>query len=110
MSNDNSISLNKFISDTGICSRREADRWIEAGRIQLNGIIAQKGNRVALGDSVLVDGKPLKSKPKPVYIAYHKPVGVTSTTDQRDPTNIIDAVKFPQRIFPIGRLDKDSEG
>ncbi|MEN0005357.1 MAG: S4 domain-containing protein, partial [Bacteroidota bacterium] len=107
---DNSISLNKYISSTGICSRREADRWIEAGRVQLNGQKAQKGNRVAPGDRVLVDGKPLRKKPKPIYIALHKPPGITSTTDRRDKDNIIDFVGHPQRIFPIGRLDKPSTG
>jgi 23S rRNA pseudouridine2604 synthase len=107
---DNSISLNKFISSTGICSRREADRWIEAGRVRINGEVASKGNRVQEGDQVLVDGKPLKSKPRYVYIALHKPPGITSTTDRKDKDNIIDFVRHPQRIFPIGRLDKASTG
>ncbi len=108
--NDSTISLNKFISSTGICSRREADRWIEAGRVKLNGTVAQKGNRVGEGDEVTIDGKPLKSKPQPVYIALNKPEGITCTTDRRDPDNIIDFVGHPQRIFPIGRLDKPSSG
>lgn len=103
-------SLNKFISATGICSRREADTWIEAGRVKINGETAQKGNRVGEGDHVTVDGKPLKKKPRPVYIALHKPPGITSTTDRRDRDNIIDFVGHPQRIFPIGRLDKASSG
>lgn len=110
MSTQPSKSLNKFIAETGICSRREADRFIEAGRVKLNGKIAQKGNRVEAGDKVLLDNKPLKNKPKFIYLAYHKPVGVTSTTDRKDPSNILDALNFPKRIFPIGRLDKDSEG
>ncbi|MEM1123066.1 MAG: pseudouridine synthase, partial [Bacteroidota bacterium] len=110
MTNDNSTSLNKFISQTGICSRREADRWIEAGKVKINGVVAQKGNRVGENDQVTVDGKPLKNKPKPVYIALHKPPGITCTTDRKDPTNIIDFVNYPQRIFPIGRLDKPSTG
>ena len=105
-----SISLNKYISSTGICSRREADRWIEAGRVQLNGAVAKKGNRVEPGDEVLLDGKPLREKPRPVYLALHKPAGITSTTDRKDPDNIIDFVNYPQRIFPIGRLDKASTG
>ena len=109
MSQD-SVSLNKYISETGICSRREADRWIEAGRVRINGKPAQKGNRVAPGDKVTVDGKPLKSKPKPVYIALHKPPGITSTTDRRDKSNILDFVNHPKRVFPIGRLDKASSG
>jgi len=105
-----SKSLNKYISETGICSRREADRWIEAGRVKINGTVAQKGNRVVEGDTVTIDDKPLKSKPKPVYIALHKPPGITCTTDRRDKSNIIDFVNHPQRIFPIGRLDKASSG
>lgn len=107
---DSSISLNKFISSTGICSRREADKWIDAGRVKLNGVVAQKGNRVLPEDTVLVDDQPLINKPAPIYIALHKPPGVTCTTDLRDPDNIIDFVKHPQRIFPIGRLDKMSSG
>lgn len=107
---DNSISLNKFISSTGICSRREADKWIEAGRVKINGVVAQKGNRVTEEDDVTIDGKPLRSKPRLVYIALNKPPGITSTTDRRDKSNIIDFVKHPRRIFPIGRLDKASSG
>lgn len=107
---DNSISLNKFISQTGICSRREADQWILAGRVQINGQSTQKGNRVFPGDKVTIDGKPLKDKPKAIYLAFHKPVGITCTTDRRDKDNIIDFIKYPSRIFPIGRLDKASSG
>ncbi len=105
-----SISLNKFISSTGICSRREADKWIEAGKVKINGNVARKGNRVEPGDKVTVNGKPLKQKPREVYIALNKPPGVTSTTDRKDRDNIIDFLKFPERIFPIGRLDKASSG
>ena len=110
MTNDNSISLNKFISQTGISSRREADKWIAAGRVRINGVIAQKGNRVGANDKVTIDGKPLHSKPKPIYLALHKPPGITCTTDLRDKTNIIDFINYPKRIFPIGRLDKPSTG
>ncbi len=110
MTNDNSISLNKFISQTGICSRREADKWIDAGKVKINGVVAQKGNRVGENDQVTVNGKPLKNKPKQVYIALHKPPGITCTTDLKDRTNIIDFINYPQRIFPIGRLDKPSTG
>lgn len=105
-----SISLNKYISDTGICSRREADKFIETGRVLLNGAVAIKGNRVEEGDEVLLDGKPLRKNPKRIYIAFHKPRGLTCTTDLRDKTNVISYINHPQRIFPIGRLDKDSEG
>ena len=104
--NDDSVSLNKYISETGICSRREADRWIEAGRIKINGKTAAKGNRVFENDLVTIDGKPLKSKPKSVFIALNKPAGITSTTDRSDKDNIIDFVGHKERIFPIGRLDK----
>ncbi len=109
-SNQNTISINKFISSTGICSRREADRRIEAGRVNINGKIAVKGNRVAPGDTVLLDGKPLKSPPPEIYIALNKPPGIVSTTDPREPANIIRFVNHPQRLFHIGRLDKDSQG
>ncbi len=107
---DNSISLNKYISSTGVCSRREADKWIEAGRIKINGKVAQKGNRVTDQDKVSIDGKPLKNKPQKIYIALHKPAGITCTTDRRDRDNIVDFVNHKKRIFPIGRLDKPSTG
>ena len=107
---DASISLNKFISSTGICSRREADKMIEAGRVQINKTVARKGNRVNPGDEGTIDGKPLRAKPKAVYLAFHKPAGITCTTDRRDKSNIIDYIKYHKRIFPIGRLDKPSTG
>ena len=107
---DDSISLNKYISSTGVCSRREADRFIEAGRVKINGKKAQKGNRVYPGDKVLLDNKPVRSKVKRVIIAFNKPPGVTSTTDLRDRDNIISFINFKERIFPIGRLDKASSG
>lgn len=109
---DNSISLNKYISDTGYCSRREADRLIEAGRVLLNDEPAHKGSRFYPGDQVEVDGSILKpaKKEKAVYIAFNKPVGVTTTTDTDIRGNIISYINYPKRIFPIGRLDKDSEG
>jgi 23S rRNA pseudouridine2604 synthase len=107
---DSSISLNKFISATGLCSRREADRWIEDGRVKINGQVARRGNRVAEGDAVTLDDKPLQARADLVYIALHKPPGITCTTEQHDPKNIIDFVKHPVRIFPIGRLDKPSTG
>jgi 23S rRNA pseudouridine2604 synthase len=110
MPNDTSISINKFISETGLCSRREADKLLDAGRVRLNNKVARKGNRVENGDEVIVDGKSLTTKPVAVYLALHKPPGITCTTDQRDKTNIIDFVDYPERIFPIGRLDKPSTG
>lgn len=108
--NDKSISLNKYISMTGICSRRAADRMIEAGRVKINDQVAQKGNRVEEGDTVFLDGKALKNQPDKVYIALNKPPGITCTTDRRDKDNIIDFVNHSSRIFPIGRLDKASSG
>lgn len=83
---------------------------LDAGRVTLNGAVAKRGNRVADGDVVLLDNKPLNAKPPTVYLALHKPPGITCTTDRRDKTNIIDYLKYPQRIFPIGRLDKPSTG
>lgn len=103
-------SLNKYISDTGFCSRREADKYIEECRVTINGQDAHKGNRVKPGDDVRIDGEPLKKKKAPVYILLNKPKGITCTTDTKDKTNIIDFIQFKSRIFPIGRLDKLSEG
>jgi 23S rRNA pseudouridine2604 synthase len=104
------ISLNKFISETGFCSRREADKLIETGRILLNGKQGKKGNRVGENDVVKIDGQLLKSKPAPVYLMLNKPKGITCTTDLKDKSNVIDFIGFKSRIFPIGRLDKFSEG
>lgn len=114
--NPNSISLNKFISDTGYCSRREADNLITQGRVLLNDEPAQLGNRYNPGDSVEVDGSLITTADKPkkqeklVYLAFNKPVGITTTSEEKIPGNIIAYIKHPKRIFPIGRLDKDSEG
>jgi len=99
--------LNKYISETGICSRREADRLIEEGRVKVNGKVADMGLRVTDADFIAVGGKPLKAKPAPVYLVYNKPVGITCTTDPEVPENIVSAVNYRKgRIFPIGRLDK----
>lgn len=108
--NEDSTSLNKYISDTGFCSRREADDYIAQGRVTINERPAALGNRVGPADSVEIDGEPIKKKVKPIYIAFNKPQGITSTTDTKDKTSITGYLNFPQRIFPIGRLDKDSEG
>ena len=104
------ISLNKYISATGFCSRREADKLIEQARVTINGELVLAGARVCVGDEVEVDGEPLVKKKKPIYIALNKPIGITSTTDTTDKTNIISFINHPKRIFPIGRLDKDSDG
>ncbi|MBC7849209.1 MAG: 23S rRNA pseudouridine(2604) synthase RluF, partial [Chitinophagaceae bacterium] len=104
-------SLNKYISDTGFCSRREADLYIEQGRVTINGQIASRGNRVSDKDVVHIDDEILKrKKSSSVYLMLNKPKGVTCTTDQKDKSNIVDFVNYKQRIFPIGRLDKRSEG
>lgn len=108
--NQTSTSLNKFISQTGICSRREADRWIAAGRVKINDKVARKGNRVTESDKVTIDDQPLQARPKLVYLALNKPPGITCTTDLKDPDNIIDFVNYPLRIFHVGRLDKESQG
>lgn len=108
--NQNSINLNKFISSTGICSRRDAEKFIIAGRVTINKNVAQLGNRVFDGDEVRVDGRLLKSKPKTLYIALNKPVGIVCTTDSKERKNIVKFIGHPERLFPIGRLDKPSEG
>ena len=106
------ISLNKYISDSGFCSRREADKYIEQCRVSINGKDAHKGNRVKDGDEVRIDGEPIKRKKQSasVYLAFNKPKGITCTTDQKDKTNIIDFINYKTRIFPVGRLDKRSDG
>ncbi|PKH52310.1 23S rRNA pseudouridine(2604) synthase RluF [Tenacibaculum sp. Bg11-29] len=110
--NNNKVStnLNKFISSTGVCSRREAEKFIAAGRVTINKNIAQLGNRVFDGDKVRVDGRLLEAKPKILYIALNKPVGIVCTTDSKEKKNIVKFVGHPERLFPIGRLDKPSEG
>jgi 23S rRNA pseudouridine2604 synthase len=104
------VRLNKYISETGVCSRREADKWIEAGRVTCNGQPAALGTQVAEGDEIRVDGELIGQKKKQVYLALNKPVGIICTTESHVEDNIIDHVGFPERIFPVGRLDRDSEG
>lgn len=108
--NQDSININKYISSTGICSRREAEKYIAEGRVTINKKTAVLGNRVFHNDEVRLDGRKLQSKPKTLYIALNKPIGIVSTTDSKEPDNIVDFVNHPQRLFPIGRLDKPSEG
>lgn len=103
--------LNKYISETGFCSRREADRLIEEGRVAINGKQAEMGTKVNPADEVRIDGKLVGARrEKPVYLAFHKPVGIECTTNQDVRDNIVDYINYPVRIFPIGRLDKASEG
>ncbi|MBU3002051.1 23S rRNA pseudouridine(2604) synthase RluF [Paraglaciecola arctica] len=108
------IRLNKFISDSGFSSRREADKLIEQQRVRINNLVPELGTKVAPGDVVTVDGQIIHAsasdKTDRVYIAYHKPVGITCTTELHIKGNIVDAIGHKQRIFPIGRLDKPSEG
>jgi len=104
------MRLNNFISSTGLCSRRKADELIQQKRVKVNGEIAKLGLIVGSEDKVEVDGKLLKEKKDHVYIALNKPAGITCTTERHIEGNIIDFVNYPERIFPIGRLDKDSEG
>ena len=104
------IRLNKFISETGFCSRREADKLIESGRVTVDGVKAVMGTKVKENANVRVDGKPIKKVEELVYIALNKPVGITCTTEKKVRGNIVDFVNHKKRIFPIGRLDKDSQG
>ncbi|MCC7199051.1 MAG: pseudouridine synthase, partial [Gammaproteobacteria bacterium] len=104
------MRLNKFISETGICSRREADAWIAAGRVSVNGRVAELGTQAEASDDVRVDGKLLGRPSRHVYLAFNKPTGITCTTERHVRGNIVDFIGHRERIFPIGRLDKDSEG
>ena len=104
------IRLNKYIASSGLCSRREADTLIESGKVTINGEVALQGRKVMDGDIVLVNGRKVTPDDDMVYIAFNKPLGVTCTTDRRDPSNIIDYIGFDERIFPVGRLDKNSSG
>ena len=107
------IRINKYLSESGYCSRRAADRLIEEGKVTINGEISEMGTKVKEDDQVEVEGQIIEklTNPKKIYLAFHKPVGIVCTTDRRvEPDNIIDFIKYPKRIFPIGRLDKNSEG
>lgn len=103
--------INKFLSESGYCSRREADKLIAEGRITINGKVPEMGTKVFDTDEIRVDGKLIIEKTeKPVYLAFHKPVGIECTTNQKVKNNIVDFIDYPKRVFPIGRLDKASEG
>lgn len=107
---DNGIRINKYIASSGLCSRREADTLVERGAVTVNDIVAEAGTRVFPGDVVSVDGKVISPKEEHIYIALNKPLGITCTTDLRDEDNIIDFIGMKERIFPVGRLDKNSSG
>ena len=112
MAQTEAVRINKFLSEMGYCSRREADKLIAAGRVQVNGKKIEMGTKVSPSERIEVDGTLIGvQKEKPIYLAFHKPVGIVCTTDTRvEKDNIIDYINFPSRIFPIGRLDKPSEG
>lgn len=110
MEENKGIRLNKYISDAGHCSRREADRWIEEGRVYIDGRKGTLGDRVLPGMKVTIQGERVKAQSRNVYIVLNKPVGIVCTTDKREPMNVVDFVDHDRRIYPIGRLDKDSEG
>ncbi|WP_026724862.1 23S rRNA pseudouridine(2604) synthase RluF [Flavobacterium sasangense] len=108
---ENTVRINKYLSETGFCSRREADRLIEQGRVTINGKIPEMGTKVAPGDEVRVNGELVQQKnEKPIYLAFYKPAGIECTTNLSVRDNIVDFINYPERIFPIGRLDKASEG
>lgn len=105
------MRLNKYLSDAGVCSRREADRLVEAGRVTIDGQVAAMGQKVLDGQKVVVDGKPVTVQEEKVILAVNKPVGVVCTTSDKDRAqNIVELLQYPLRIYPVGRLDKDSEG
>ena len=108
--NPQGVRLNKLIADSGFCSRREADRLISEGRVRVDGLIGGLGDRVGPNSRVEVDGKVISGRANKVYIALNKPVGVVCTADPREPMNVVDYIGHKERIFPVGRLDKDTEG
>src|SRR5690554_4124213 len=112
MSENQTTRINKYLSEVGFCSRREADRLIEQGKVTINGKVPEMGTKIAAGDEVRVNGKRISAPKDPhVYIAFNKPVGIVCTTDTKgEKNNIIDYINHPKRIFHIGRLDKDSQG
>jgi 23S rRNA pseudouridine2604 synthase len=108
---ENLIRINKYLSETGFCSRREADKLIDEGRVTVNGKVPEMGTKVTINDEIRVDGKLVREKKeKRIYLAFNKPVGIECTTNQNVRNNIVDYINYPERIFPIGRLDKASEG
>ena len=104
------VRINKFLSEAGACSRREADRQIEAGNVTIDGIVAETGSKVMPGQTVCFNGKPVTKEEEMILLAFHKPVGSVCTAEKREKNNVIDYINYPKRIYPVGRLDKDSEG
>ena len=107
---ENGIRINKYISQCGYCSRREADRLISTGKVLVNGIPAEMGVKVSPADEIIIDGELVIQKEPEILIALHKPQGIVCTTSKQDSNNVIDYLHFPHRIYPVGRLDKDSTG
>ena len=110
ISNGEPMRLNKFLSDAGVCSRRQADRYVEQGRILVDGEPAQMGQKVHAGQDIRADGKRVSVSRKQIVLAVNKPKGIVCTTEKREKDNIVDFIGYPERIYPVGRLDKDSEG
>ena len=110
MADNTGVRINKFLSEAGVCSRREADRQIEAGNVTIDGKIAQMGDRVSEGQQVCFQGVPVKKEEEMILIALNKPAGIVCTAEKREKNNVIDYLNYPKRIYPVGRLDKDTEG
>lgn len=106
----NTIRLNKYLSEAGCCSRRQADQWIEEGKVKVDGVVAITGTKVKQGQKVTVNGKEVKKEENVILLAFHKPRGIVCTAEKREKHNIIDYIQYPVRVYPVGRLDKDSEG
>lgn len=104
------IRINKYLSESGVCSRREADRQVEAGNVTIDGKVAVMGDRIFPGQTVVFNGKKVSLEEEKILLVFHKPVGVVCTAEKREKNNIIDYIKYPKRVYPVGRLDKDSEG
>lgn len=104
------VRINKYLSEAGVCSRREADRQIEAGNVEIDGVKAEMGTKVFPGQKVLFQGRTVSKEEEMILLAFHKPVGVVCTTEKREKNNVVDYINYPKRIYPVGRLDKDSEG
>lgn len=107
---DTGVRINKYLSEAGVCSRREADRQIAAGNVTIDGITAETGARVKAGQTVCVCGKPVAKEEEMILLVFHKPVGIVCTAEKREKNNVVDYINYPKRIYPVGRLDKDSEG
>lgn len=102
--------INKYLSEAGVCSRREADRQVEAGNVTINGKVAVMGDRIFPGQTVCYCGKKVSLEEEKILLVFHKPVGIVCTSEKKEKNNIIDYIKYPKRVYPVGRLDKDSEG